>query len=23
MGSADFSQFVVTRLMEPLWDLHA
>ena len=23
MGSADFSQFVVTRLMKPLWDLHA
>ena len=23
MGSADSSQFVVTRLMEPLWDLHA
>jgi len=23
MGLADFSQFVVTRLMEPLWDLHA
>ena len=23
MDSADFSQFVVTRLMKPLWDLHA
>ena len=23
IGSADFSQFVVTRLMKPLWDLHA